>query len=259
MTKVALQISRESGLFNRLGWLKVLMKGTSQAEIKISGRNINNLRNADDSKGRKWRGTKDHLVEGGRGEWKGNLKLNFQKSKITGSHPITSWQNDGGKSDTVTDFIFVGSKITVDSDCSHKIKRYLLLGRKAMTNLDSICKSRDITLLTKVKVMVFPVAMCACERKDEQGRIDAFELWCWRRLFESPLDCKEIKPVNRKEDQSWIFIGRTDAEAETPILWPPDAKNWLIGKDPDVGKDWGQEEKGVTEDEMVGWQASLTQ
>ena len=164
---------------------------------------------------------------------------------------------------TVTDFIFSGSKITAAGDCSHEIKRRLLLGRKAMTNLDSILKSRDITLLTKVhivKAMVFPVVMYGCEswtiKKAECRRIDASELWCWRRL-ENPLDCKEIKPVNPKGNQSWIFIGRTDAEAEAPMLWPPDAKNWLIGKDPDAGKDWRQEEKGTTE--WDGWTASLTQ
>ena len=128
-----------------------------------------------------------------------------------------------------------------------------------MTNLDSMLKRRDITLSTKVrlvKAMVFPVVMYGCKswiiKQAESRRIDAFELWCWRRL-ESPLDCKEIQPVHPKGDQSWVFIGRTDAEAETPILWPPDAKSWLIGKDPDAGKDWGQEEKGMREDEMVGW------
>ena len=160
--------------------------------------------------------------------------------------------------------IFLGSKITADGDCSHEIKRCLLLGRKVMTKLHSILKSRDIPLPIKVllvKAMVFPVVMYGCEswtvKKAERRRIDAFELWCWRR-FLSPLDCKEVKPVNPKGNQSWIFIGRTDAEAETPILWPPDAKNWLIGKDPDAGKDWGQEEKGLTEDEMVGWHHQLS-
>ena len=139
------------------------------------------------------------------------------------------------------------------------VKRRSLLGRKALTNLDSILKSRDITLLTKVhlvKAMVFPVVMYGCEswtiKKAEHRRIDGFELWCWKTL-ESPLDCKEIKPVNPKGNQSRIFIGRTDAEDEAPILWPPDAKNWLPGKDPVAGKDWRQEEKGTTEDEMVGW------
>ena len=127
-----------------------------------------------------------------------------------------------------------------------------------MTNLDSILKSRDITLPSKVclvKAMVFPVVMDGCEswtiKKAECRRIDVFELWCWRKLFESRLDCKEIQSVNPKGNQSWIFTGRTDAEA--PILWSPDAKNRLLGKDPDAGKDWKQEEKGRTEDEMVGW------
>ena len=113
-----------------------------------------------------------------------------------------------------------------------------------MTNLDSILKRRDITLPTKVclvKAMVFPVVMYGCEswtvKKGECRKIDAFELWCWRRLFESPLDCKEIQPVHPKGDQSWVFIGRTDAEAEGPILWPPDGKSGLIEKDPDAGKD----------------------
>ena len=90
-------------------------------------------------------------------------------------------------------------------------------------------------------------------KKVEHWRTDAFELWCWRRLFESPLDCKEIQPVHPKENQSWIFVLRTDAKAETPILWPPDVRTWLTGKDPEAGKDWRQEDKGTTEDEMVGW------
>ena len=138
--------------------------------------------------------------------------------------------------------------------------RFLFLGRKAMTSLDSILKIRGIALLTKVclvKAMVFPVVMYGCEswtiKKTEHWRIDALELWCWRRL----LDCKEIQPVNPKGNQSWIFIGRTDAEAETPVLWPPHVKSWLTGKDPDVGRHWGQEEKGMTEDEMAGWHHRL--
>ena len=148
-------------------------------------------------------------------------------------------------------------------DCSHKIKRCLLLGRKVITNLDSILKSRDITLPTKVhlfKAMVFPVVMYGCEswtiKKAERGKIYAFELWCWRRL-ESPLDCKEIQPVHPKGDQSWVFTGRTDAGAETPIVWPPHVKSELIGKDPDARRDRGQEEKRTTEDEMVGWHHQL--
>ena len=147
------------------------------------------------------------------------------------SSPITSWQIDGETVETVTDFIFLGSKITADGDCSHEVKRCLLLGRKAMTNLESILKSTDITLLTKVhlvKAMVFPVVMYGCEswtiKKAEHRRIDAFELWCWRRLLRVPW-IAEIQPVHLKGNQSLIFTGRTDAEAEALILWPSDAKS----------------------------------
>ena len=133
--------------------------------------------------------------------------------------------------ETVRDFIFLGSKITIDGDCSHEIKRRLLLGRKVMTNLDRIFKSRDITLPTKVhlvKAMVFRVGVYRCEswtiKKAECQRIDAFEL-VLEKTLESPLDCKAIKAINPKGNQFWILIGRTDAEAETPIFWPPDAKN----------------------------------
>ena len=143
-------------------------------------------------------------------------------------------------------FIFLGSKATGDADCSHEIKRRLLLGRKAMTNLDSILESKDVTLPTKVRIvkaMAFPVVMYGREswtkKKVDQVRINTFELWGWRTL-ESPLDRKEIKPVHPKGNQPWIFTGRTDAEAEAPTLWPGDAKSWLAGKDPDVGKDWGE-------------------
>ena len=144
------------------------------------------------------------------------------------SGPITSWEIDGETVETVSDFIFGGSKITEDGDCSHEIKRCLLLGRKLMTNLDSIFKSRDITLPTKVhrvKARVFPVVMYGCEtwtvKNVECRRIDAFELWCWRRL----LDCKEIQPVHSKGDQPWVFFGSNDAKAETPLLWPLHAKS----------------------------------
>ena len=133
-----------------------------------------------------------------------------------------------------------------------------------MTNLDGILKNRDITLPTKVcilKAMVFLVVIYGYEgwtiKKAECQRVDVFELL--EKTLESPLDCKEIKTVHPKGNQSWIFIGRTDAEAEAPILWPPDSKSWLIRKDPEAGKDWGQEEKGVTGDEIVGWMASSTQ
>ena len=156
-------------------------------------------------------------------------------------------------------FIILDSKITADCDCSQETKRRLLLGRKVMTNLDSMLKSRNITLPTKVylvKAMVFPVVMYRCELDCKESW--APKNWCFwtvmlEKALESPLDCKEIQPVHSKGDQSWVFTGRTDAKTETPILWPPYVKSWLIGKDSDAGRDWGQEEKGMTEDEMAGW------
>ena len=145
----------------------------------------------------------------------------------------------------------------------HGMKRCFLLGGKAMTNLDSMLKSRDITLPTKahiVKSMVFPIVMYGCGswtiKKAECWRIDAFELWCWRRLLIVTWTAGKSNQSILK-NQSWIFIGRTNAEAETPIFWPPDVESWLMRKDPDAGKDWRQEEKGMTEDEMVGWQHQL--
>ena len=155
------------------------------------------------------------------------------------SGPIASWEIDGETVETVSDFIFGGSKITADGDCNHEIKRRLLPVRKAMTNLDSIFKSRDITLPTKVHLvtaLVFPVVVYGCEswsiKKAECQRIDAFELWCWRRL----LDCKEINQSILKEISPEYSLESTDAEVETPILWPSDLKNRVIGKDPDAGK-----------------------
>ena len=140
---------------------------------------------------------------------KSGIKLNIQKTKIMASSPITSWQIDGEKVETVRDFIFLGSKISADSDCSHEIKRHLLLGRKAMTSLDSILKSRDITLPTKVhllKAMVFPVVMYGCEswtiKKAERQRIDAFELWCWRRLLRVPWTARRSNQFHPKGNQS---------------------------------------------------------
>ena len=134
--------------------------------------------------------------------------------------------------ETVSDFIFLGSKIPADGDCSHEIKRRLLLGRKVMTNLDSVFKSRDITLPTKVrlvKAMVFPVVTYGCEswtvKKSERRRIDAFELWCWRRLLRVPWTSRRSNPVHSEGDQPWDFFGRNDAKAETPVLWPPHVKS----------------------------------
>ena len=156
------------------------------------------------------------------------LKLNIQKTKIMASGPITSWQIAGETVETVSDFILGGSKITADGDCSHEIKRHLLLGRKVVTNLDSMLKSRDITLPTKVglvKAMIFPVVMYGCEswtvKKAECRRI---ELWCWRRLLRVPWTARRSNQSILK-DQSWVFIGRNDAEAETPILWSPHVKS----------------------------------
>ena len=192
-----------------------------------------------------------------------DLKLNIQKTKIMASVPITSWEIDGETIETVRDLILEGSIIIADGDCSHEIKRCLLLQRKVMTNWDNILKRRDIILPTKVslvKALVFPVVMYMRELSYKE--IWGLKNWCFwtavlEKTLESPLDCKEIQPVHPKGDQSWIFIGRTDAEGETPILWPPDAKNWLIWKDPDAGKDWRWEEKGMTEDEKVGWHHRL--
>ena len=152
-----------------------------------------------------------------------------------------------------------GSKITEDGDWSHEIKRCLLLGRKTMTNLDSVLKKQRHYFANK--------GPSGQGYGFSNGHVWMWELdceeswasknWCFwtvvlEETLESPLDCKEIQPVHPKGNQSWVFIGRTDAEAETPILWPPDVKNWLIGKDPDAGRDWGQEEKETIEDEMAG-------
>ena len=178
------------------------------------------------------------------------LKLNIQKTKIMVTVPITSWEIDGETVEAVADFILGGSKITADDDCSHEIKRHLLLERKVMTNLDSILKSRDITLPSKgpssqgYGFSSSPVWMWELDYKESW----ALKNWCFwtvvlEKTLESPLDCKEIQSVHPKGDQSWVFIGRTDAEAETPILWPPDVESWVIWKDPDAGKDWGQEER----------------
>ena len=164
----------------------------AQAEIKIVGRNINNLRYAGDTTlmGESEEELKSLLMKVKVEREKVGLKLNIQKTKIMESGPITSWEIDGETVETVSDFILGGFKITADGDCSHEIKRRLLLGRKVMTKLDSIFKSRDITLPTKVRLvraMIFPVVMYACNswtvKKSEHRRIDAFELWCWRRLL----------------------------------------------------------------------------
>ena len=179
----------------------------AQAGIKIAKRNINNLRYADDTILRAEREDElKSLLKVKEESEKVGLKLNIRKTKIMASDPITSWQIDGETVETMADFIFLGSKITADGDCSHEIKRHLLLGRKVMTNLDSILKSRDITLPTKfhlVKAMVFPVVMYGCEnwtvKKAEHRRIDAFELWCWRRLLRVPWTARRSNQSILKE------------------------------------------------------------
>ena len=180
----------------------------AQAGIKIAGRNVNNLRYADDTTlmAESEEELKNLFMKLKEESEKGGLKLNIQKTKIMASGPITSWQLDGETVETVADFIFLDSKITADGNCSHEIKRHLLLGRKVMTNLDSILKSRDITLPTKVhlvKGMVFPVVMYGCEswtiKKADHQRIDAFELWCWRRLLRVPWTARRSNQSLLKE------------------------------------------------------------
>ena len=188
------------------------------------------------------------------------LKFNIQETKIMASGPITSWKIDGETVKTVSDFVLGGSKITANGDWSHEIKRCLLLGRKVMTNLDSILQSREITLPTKahlVKAVVFSsshVWMWELDYKESW----VLKNWCFwaavlEKTLESPLDSKKIQPVHPKGNQSWIFIGRNDDKAETPILWPLEEKNWLIWKGSDAEKDSRWEEKGTTEDEIIRW------
>ena len=235
----------------------------TQAGIKIAGRNINNLRYADDTipMAESEEELKSLLMKVKEESEKVGLKLNIQKTKVMASGPITAWEIDGETVETVSDFTFLGSKNTTDGDCSHEIKRCLLLGRKVMTNLDTIFKTRDITLPTKfhlVKAMVFPVVMYGCEswtvKKVEHQGIDAFELWCWRRLLRVPWTARRSNQSILK-DQPWDFFGGNDAEAETPVLWPPHGKSWLIGKDSDAGTDWGRKRRGR---ERMSWLDGIT-
>ena len=186
------------------------------------------------------------------------LKLNIQKTKIMASGPITSWQIDGETVETVADFSFLGSKITADGDCSHEIKRHLPLGRKVMTNIDSILKSKDITLSTKVrlvKAMVFPVVMYGCEswtiKKTMHRRIDTFELWCWRRLLRVPWTARRSNQPILKEISPGCSLEGLMLKLKLQYF------GHLTGVDSlektDAGRDWGQEEQGTTEDEMAGW------
>ena len=205
----------------------------AQAEVNIAGRNISNLRYVGDTTlmAENEEELNSLLMKVKEESEKTGLKVNIQKTKIMASGPISPWQIDGETVETVTDFVLGDSKITADGDCNHEIKRCLLLERKAMTNLDSILKSRDITLPVKVhlvKAMVFPVGMCGCKcwtiKKVEYRRINAFELWSWRRLLRAPWTARRLNQSILKEISPEYSLER-HAEAETPKLWPPDAKN----------------------------------
>ena len=192
------------------------------------------------------------------------LKLSIWKTKVLASNPITSWQIDWETMETVRDFIFGGSKITADGDGSHVMKRHVLLRRKAMTNLYSILKSWN-SFLTKVylvKAIVSPVVMYGYEiwilEKAESRRTMPLNYGVEEDSWESR-GLQEIKPFNPEGNQSWTFIGSTDAEVETATLWSPDVKKWPIGKDPNAGKDWRREGTGMTEGEIVGWHHQLNE
>ena len=233
----------------------------AQAGIKIAGRNINNLRNADNiilmAESESAIKSKISLLMKVKEESeKVGLNLNIQKTEIMASGPITSWEIDG---ETMPDFIFLGSKITADGDCSHEIKTVTPWKESYDQHIQHIKKQRHYFANKGPSSQGYGFS---------SGHIWMWELdykeswapknWCFwtvvlEKTLESPLDYKVIQPVHPKGDQSWVFIGRTDVDAETTIFWPPDAESWLIWRDPDVGKDWRQEEKGTTEDELVGW------
>ena len=204
----------------------------AQAGIKIARRNINNLKYTDDTTfmAESEEELMRLLMKVKEESEKVGVKLNIQKTKIMASGPITSWEIDGETVETVSDLILGGSKITADGDCSHEIKRHLLLGRKVMTNLDSILKSRDITLSAKVhlvKTMVFPVVIYRCEswtiKKAECGGIDAFELWCWRRLLRVPWTARRFNQSILKEISPGCSLEGLMLKLKTPVLWPPDS------------------------------------
>ena len=233
----------------------------SQAGIKIAGRNINNLRYADDTTlmAESEKELKSLLMKVKEESEKVGLKLNIQKTKIMASGPITSWQIDGQTVETVTDFIFLDSKITADGDCSHEIKRHSLESydqprqhiekqRHYFANKSPSSQGYDFSSSH--------VWMWELDYKESL----APKNWCFwtmvlEKTLESPFYCKEIQPVHPKGDQSWMFIGRTDVEAETPILWPPDGKSWLIWKGPDAGKDEGRRRRGW---QRMRWLDSMT-
>ena len=233
----------------------------AQDGIKIAGRNIDNLRYAGDTTlmAESEEELKSLLMKVKEESEKVGLKLNIQKTKIMASGSITSWEIDGETVETVSDFIFGGFKITADGDCSHKIKTLTPWKESYDQPREHIEKQRHYFANKGPSGQGYGFS---------SGHVWMWELDCeeswapknccfWtvvlEKTLESPLDYKEIQPVHPKGDLSWVFIERTDTEAETPILWPLHAKSWLIGKDPDAGGDWRQEEKGTTEDEMAGW------
>ena len=237
--------------------------GEAQAGIKIARRNINNIRYTDDTTLMAESKELKSLLMKVKGEWKSWLKAQHSENEDYGIWSHHFMANRWGKNGNSDRLYFLGLQITADGDCSHEIKRCLLLGSKAMANLDRILKTRDITLPTKAHVVIYGFSSSHVEMWELDFKESwALKNWCFwtvvlEKTLESPLDCKEIQTVHPKGNQSSIFIGRTDAEAETPILWPPDANSWLIWKDPDAGKHWRQKEKGTTEDEMVGWHHRL--
>ena len=222
----------------------------AQAGIKIARGNINNLRYADETIFMaESKELKSFLIKVKEQSEKPGLKLSIQKTKIMTSHPIISWQINEEEMETVRDFTFLGSKITADGDCSHEIKRHLILGRKAMTNLDSILKSRDIPLPTKVhlvKTMIFPVVMYGCEswtiKKAESQRIAAFELWCWRRLLRVPWTARRSNQSILKEIRPESSLEGLMLKLKLQYFGHLITKNRLTGKDPGAGKDWRQKE-----------------
>ena len=240
--------------------------GELQAGIKIARRNINSLRYDDttlmtESKEE----LKRLLMRGEEESEKAGLKLNTKNknstTKIMAASPITSWRTEGERVEAVADFLLAGSKITADGDCSYEIRRLLLLGRKAMTNLDSMLKSRDITFPTNSQSYSF--SNCHMQMW-EWGHKEGWEPknWCFwtvvlEKSLENPLCRKEVKPVNLKRNQPWMLMGRADAEAEAPVLWPPDERSWFVIKDPDARKDWGQRKGGNRG--WSGWMASPIQ
>ena len=231
----------------------------AQAGIKVSGRNINNLWYADDAAlmAESEEELKSFLMKVEKVSEKAGLKLNMQKTKIIASSPFISWQIDRENVVTVTDFIFLGSKITADGDCSHETRRHLLLGREAMTNLGSVFKKQRHHFAEKGQ---YSQSYGFTNSHVQMWELDHRESWVpknwcfWtvvlEKTLENPLDYKEIQPVHPKGNQPGILIGKTDIEIEALIFWPSNEKDQLIGKDPDAWKDWRQKEKKAAQDEI---------